>query len=80
MAGYGASRMVVLFGTGNPSIYDYVVEDGYPLSHEVNLDSNGFQLAFKAERNEGGDHWQAAHDPNLVEFAVFISEKDERGR
>lgn len=44
--GYAVSRLVVVFGDGNPTYSTYKIESKYDLNEGVNLDDFGFQIAF----------------------------------
>ena len=52
MVGYAASRLVVLFGDGNPVYSTNIIEDKYDLGTKFDLDEFGFQIAFQVERIE----------------------------
>ena len=74
--GYATSRLLVLFGDGNPSFSTYEVESESSLEHKVNLDKFGFQVAFKVEKIEVDETHNLVHDANYVDFAVYIREND----
>ena len=42
MLGYLVSRLVILFGSGNPVLSDYTIDKQYPLDTKVNLDEYDF--------------------------------------
>lgn len=44
--GYAVSRLVVVFGDGNPTFSTYKIESKYDLDHRVDLDEFGFTFAF----------------------------------
>jgi len=70
--GIASSRMIILFGNGNPTISTYEIESEYELHHPVNMADFGFKVAFKVERINEDESRTTVHDPHLVEYAVVI--------
>ena len=48
--GYAVSRLVVVFGDGNPTFSSYKIDSKFDMHEGVNLDEFGFQIAFQVER------------------------------
>jgi hypothetical protein len=67
-----ASRLVILFGEGNPIVSAYTIESEYDLHHKINLDDFGFNVAFKVERINKDESRTTVHDEDLVDYAIII--------
>jgi len=73
-----ASRLVVLFGEGNPIVSQYKIESEYELLKKVNLDDFGFNIAFKVERINDDESRTTVHDEDMVDYVIEIVEKNDK--
>jgi hypothetical protein len=79
MFGYATSRVAILLSDGNPIMSTYDIKSEYGLKQKIDLDDYGFQIAFQVRRIDLSNE-PVVHDPDFVDYAVYLSEKDADGK